>query len=256
MKNANKPRLSKILIFFCVIFLIGAKRELYLSPTEVTNMVLKSSLRYQKVQAEEKAIPLLQVEAMAFLDWRFFAQGDLRSTEQNTLNFFETPLERQNNAHFGVEKPFLTGTRFKWQYSLFHFDKDFTPEFKKISSSPSSAFRQEIRLEIEQDLWRNIFGYEDRTKLRTAVAQVSAQQLRLLEAKEDLILQAQKQFWMAYISQVSLKLKKEIKQDYKNLLTITKKKKALGYINPGEWEQIQAEWEKAQASSDFAKNRT
>ena len=271
-ETANKTSLRKLLIFFCVIFLIAAKhrsdtvlvpietkfssikkrqgtksdqQKRYLSPEAVIKMVLKTSLRYQKTQAEEKAIPLLQAEAMGFLDWRFFAQASLNSTEQNTLNFFESPLERQHNTHFGVEKPFLTGTRLKWRYSLLHFDKDFTLEFKKISSSPAITFRQKVSLEIEQDLWRNVFGYEDRLKLRTAVAQAEAQQLQLLEAKEDLILQALKQFWIAYVSQVSLKLKKNIKQDYESLLKWTKKKKALGYIKPGEWEQIQAEWEKA-----------
>ena len=220
--------------------------SLSLSPETVVQVVLESSLRYQKIQAEKKATPLLQAEALSFLDWHFFAQTRFKRTEQSTLNFFETPLEKNNNTGAGIEKQFLTGTRLKGMFSLFHFEKDFTPEFKKLSSSPPSAFRQNLSLEIEQDLWRNIFGYEDRIKLRIASAKTQIQQITLLEATEDLILQVLEQFWLAYVSQIALKLQKSKAKDYKSLFEWTKKKKSLSYIKPGELEQVQAEWEKAQ----------
>ena len=229
------------------------KISIYLSPKQVAQKVLNHSLRYQKVQAEEQASPKQQVEVMAFLDWQFFAQTHFNSQTQTPLQFFETSLEDKNQTITGIEKQFLTGTRFKGQYFFTHLEKDFTPEFKKISSAPSSTFKQGIKLEIEQDLWRNIFGYEDKIKIQIATAKTKALKIKLLEAKEDLILQALNQFWIAYISQVDLKLTKTKAQDYKTLFYLTKKKQALGYIKPGELTQIQAEWERAKQQMRWQK---
>ena len=82
-------------------------------------------------------------------------------------------------------------------------------------------------------------------KLKTAVAKVEQKRIKLIEEKEDLILKATRQFWLAYISYLSFKLKLEKKKDYTDLVRITKRKKDYGYLKPGELSQIQAEWEQA-----------
>ncbi len=206
--------------------------------------VLQNSLEYQKIKTEEKISEQNLIESEAFLDWRLFTQAHLNTQEQNTLNFFENPSQKNWSIVSGVEKKFLTGSSIKMRYSYLKFEKDFNPEFEKISSSPNVTFRQKVKLEVEQDMLKNIFGYADKMKLNIANTQAYAQNLKLLEKTEDLILQAIQQFWSTYTSWLSLKLKVAKKKDYGNLLRITRKKKTYGYVKPGELYQIQAEWEK------------
>ncbi len=234
-----------IALFFIIVIFSFSSHSLDLSQDLVIQKVLKGSLEYQKIQAHEKTIGKETAAAEAFLDWRFFLQADLNSQQQNTLNFFENPLQEQQRFLSGVEKKFITGTKVKLQYSVFQFEREFSPEFKKISSSPAATFRHTLGLEVEQDLFRNIFGYEDRLKLNIASHQSEVQRIKLLEETEDLILQVVQQFWKTYISYLSLKLKISKKKDYGNLARITKEKNKYGYVRPGELNQIKAEWEQA-----------
>ena len=241
--------------FFCFVFLkmVWANphfREqddsvLYLSQDLVIKVVLEDSLRYRQLQAEEQASSHILAVALSLLDWQLFFETRFDSKEQNTLSFFENPWETKHNTFFGLAKPFLTGTKVKLQYMFLQSKKDFNLDFKKVGSFPPVTFRPKIGLEVEQDLWRNIFGYEDRIKLNMATTKTEVQKIKFLEKKEGLILQALQQFWGAYVSQRVLKSKQSQKKDYENLLRITKSKTAYNYTKPGELAQIQAEWEKA-----------
>ena len=216
-----------------------------LSQDLVIQKILKDSLEYQKIQAHKKTIGKETAAAEAFLDWRFFLRADLSSQEQNTLSFFENPLQERQRFLSGLEKRFSTGTRIKLQYSLFHFEREFSPEFKRISSAPAATVQHKLGLEIEQDLLRNIFGHEDRLKLNIASYQAETQRIKLLEETEDLILRAIQQFWKTYISYLSLQLEISKEKDYRSLTQITKEKGKYGYLKPGELNQIRAEWEQA-----------
>ncbi len=233
---------SVISLFFSATPLFSY--SLSLSQNSVVKAVLQNSLEYQKIKTEQKASEQNLIESEAFLDWHLFAQARFNSEEQNTLNFFENPFQKSWTIFSGVEKKFLTGTYIKIQYSHFQFEKDFNPEFKKISTSPDTTFRQKLGLEVEQDILRNIFGYADRMRLNIANAQAISQNLKLLEKTEDLILQAIQQFWTTYISYLSLELKIAKKKDYNELARITKEKSQYGYVRPGELGQILAEQEK------------
>ena len=233
------------IVFLFITFLSVSSYSMDLSQDLVIQKVLNNSLEYQKIQAYEKTIGKEIAAAEEFLDWRFFLQADLSSQKQNTLNFFENPLQEQQRFLFGLEKKFSTGTQVKFQYSLFQFEREFSSEFKKISSPPTATFRHKMGLEMEQDILRNIFGYEDRLKLSIASHQTEVQKIKLLEETEDLILQSVQQFWKTYISYLSLQLKISKKKDYRDLARITKEKGKYGYLRPGELSQIRAEWEQA-----------
>ena len=172
-KSLNNKMKFKIKIFFTIVsftiaFFSPGSYSLTLSQDIVIKRVLKNSLEYQKIQSYEKTSEKTISDVSAFLDWRFFLQTEFNSQEQNTLNFFENPLQEQQTLTGGLEKRFLTGTQVKVRYSFLQFDREFNPEFKKISSSPANTFRHKLGLEIEQDLLRNIFGYQDRLKLDIA----------------------------------------------------------------------------------------
>ncbi len=234
---------SVLFLFFAIT--PGVSHSLNLSQQSVVRIILENSLEYKKIQSDEKARWIDTASAEAFLDWRFFLQADLNSREQNTLNFFENPLKETWTVSSGLKKAFLTGTHVKFQYSYLQMDTEFNPEFKKISNPPTATARQSLKWEVQQDLLRNIFGYEDRMKLNIAYARTEQKRIKLLEEKEDLILKAIQQFWLSYISHLSLQQKVLKKKDYADLFRITKQKKKYGYIRPGELSQIQAEWEKA-----------
>lgn len=216
-----------------------------ISQDTVIRKVLNNSLEYKKIQAHEETQLQGLGEAEAFLDWRFFINTAFNSKESNTLNVFENPLQEKIEILTGVEKRFFTGTKLKMQYLHFHIDREFTPEFKKISTSPPTTLTQRIEFSLEQDLLRNFFGYEDRIKLNIASMQSEKQKIKIQEDIEDLIIQSLEQFWHTYIHYLSLNLKILKKKDYKELTKITLRKNKHRYTKPGELSQIKAELEKA-----------
>ncbi|MYE07729.1 MAG: TolC family protein [Oligoflexia bacterium] len=238
-----------IIYLFYILFYIStlstSSHALTLSQDIVVIKVLENSLEYRKIQASETK-PLQNLAGVeAFLDWQFFVNADCVSQERNTLNIFENPFQEKCQILAGIGKSFLTGTHLKLQYSHIQQEREFTSAFKKINNSPNITFTQQLGLTVEQDLMRNIFGYEDRIRLNIASTQAEAYKLKLKEDTEDLILKAIRQFWLTYINHLSLKLKTSKKKDYAELAKITREKSKYGYIKPGELSQIQAEWERA-----------
>jgi len=234
-----------ILLLHSTALTLENNKKLNLSQKSVIQKILDKSLEYKKIQASSN-IPLQNLATQeAFLDWQLFSNLQFSSETQNTINFFENPSLKNTTFSTGVSKKFITGSLLLLQYSMVSLEREFTPEFKQISSSPANSVNQQLELQIEQDLIRNIFGYEDKIKLNIASLKVNNHNLKLLEQTEDLILQAIQFFWTTYTHYTSLQLKQSKKQDYQELLKITKNKNKYGYTKPGELSQIQAEWERA-----------
>ncbi|MDE0119765.1 MAG: TolC family protein [Bdellovibrionales bacterium] len=235
----------KFYVLFYICTFSTFSHALTLSQDIVVKKVLENSLEYQKIKASETKPMQNLASVEAFLDWQFFVNAGCESQERNTLNIFENPFQEKCQISSSIGKNFLTGTHLKIQYSHIQWEREFTSAFKKINNSPNTTFTQQLELIVEQDLIRNIFGYEDHIKLNIVSTQVEAHKLKLTEETEDLILQAIRQFWHTYIHHLSLKLKTSKKKDYADLAKITKEKSKYGYIKPGELNQIQAEWEQA-----------
>ena len=231
-------------MYFIVLFLLIPFFAFALNISEefAVQTALKNSLESKKIQSEQKSYNLVLSEAESFLDWQIFTQFDSKTKQQNTLNFFENPLQKNQNFSLGIDKYFLTGTNVLLLYSHIYSDRQFNTEFTKISDSPTTVFTQQIGLKIEQDI--SLFGYADRRRWNIARLKAEQQKLKLMEEKENLILKTVQQFWATYTQWLGLQLQITKQKDYRNLLRVTKEKNKYGYIKPGELYQIQAEWEK------------
>ena len=232
------------ILWFFIIFL-PFSHAVTLSQKWVLKKVLENSLEYQKIQSQKKALNTITSESLAFLDWNMFLESKLKKQIHTPLQFFETPQKEEFIISSGLQKKILTGTVFKIQYNYIQEDKEFTDQFKKISSTPTATWRDSVSLNLEQDLWRNFFGVEDRLKLKIATARQSIESIKLEEGTEALLLEALEQFWTAYVSFVSLNAKQSKQRDYAQLLSIIRKKSRYGKTRPGHLNQIQAEWEQA-----------
>ena len=237
-------KIIKVITLY-LILIPSFSYSLNISQDTVIKRILSDSLEHKKIQAHKEARLQDLVEAEAFLDWRFFINANFNSKESNTLSVFENPLQEKTELATGLEKKFFTGTKLKVQYLHFHIDREFTPEFKKFSPSPPTTLTQRVEFSLEQDLLRNFFGHEDRTRLNIATMQSETRKIKVQEDVEDLIIQSLEQFWRTYIHYLSLNLKISKKRDYKELTKITLRKNKHRYTKPGELSQIKAELEKA-----------
>ena len=203
--------------------------------------VLTNSLEHKKIQASETAELLPLLEAKTLLDWQFHTDFSKSYAEP-----FDLHISNQDTGQFSsyLQKPFLTGTQLKLEYLYTGIDKYSNAGAVATTPFPDIATAN-LNLRIEQDLVQNIFGVEDRAKMAIAHHQVELAQTRLMEERENLIIQAINQFWQTYISQLSLNLKSETLKDYKSLVKVTRSKKNYSYTRPGELNQILAELETA-----------
>ena len=221
------------LVFLWILGGVKPAAALTVSMHSYVKLVLAQSMEYKKIQAGKTAglEPLFQAKAV--LDWNLSSSWDFLQPVEAVKSIEPVSLFSSR-----LEKSFLTGTHINLQYS--YLAGEFSTA-KKLTDEKKHPFH----LGIEQDLMRNIFGYEDRTAMAKAQAQVELNHIKLMEETEDLIIQSIDRFWQAYISQLKLKLKRSTKKDYQDLMKITRSKKHYSYTRPGEWNQILAELEKA-----------
>ena len=262
MRKKNKHTFSGLFLIMIVCTLEAHSQvqseppPTVLSFDSVIRKVINQSLEYKKIKASKMAQLSYIVQAEAPFDWQLFSTIRFHSREQNTLYIFENPSQESWDWLMGVEKKLSTGTQLKIKSSYLYTDKTFSQEHKRLFTqnpssdqsrfirTPDTTARNALSLEIEQDLLRNIFGYEDRYRLQIARENLNRSQIQLKEKVEDLIIRATKQFWNTYLSEFSLNLKKSEKQDYQELTRLARKKHIYGYLRPGELNQIQAELER------------
>ncbi|WII71298.1 TolC family protein [Bdellovibrio sp. 22V] len=221
-----------------------APKEITLNQRTVAELVLKQGPRTKEVNLRYQQFRLDPVLVLANYDWNLTAETGfeydksasiLTSSSQNTAKY-----ERYRTTVL-LEKPFTTGTTLGLELSRLSQKV----ELDGFSSNPppSQQTLDSAGILLEQALLGNFFGVADRGTVNAAELTYQANNIARANELEDVVLEAIRQFWNTYVAQENFKEAVNSRDRYKKLVDAVKRKTSLGYSNPGDLPQVQAEFE-------------
>lgn len=219
-------------------------KEITLSQRTVAELVLKQGTKTQEVNLKYQQFRLGPAQALAAYDWRLSAESGFEYDKSVALL---TSFTQNNNKYeryktaVSLQKPFTTGTLLGLELNRLSQKADYDAFI--ANPPPSQQTLDSVGLTLEQSLLGNFFGASDRATVNAAELTYRANNVIRANELEDVVLQSIRLFWNAYVSQENFKEAVNSRDRYKKLVDAVKKKTSLGYSNPGDLPQVQAEFE-------------
>ena len=210
---------------------------------DVIQTALKQSYDSQIIESQKQSDDLIKAKAYAEYDFTAILKAQFPKDITSTNKFF-------TDYSYILQKKWITGSQTRMvychSYGISYCGSPFVGSFTPPSlTAPSSFYANKFSFQLEQGLLRNAFGREDRLKIKVAKSQYKAVLLSRKEDVKKLILTATQNFWNSYTAYTSWKQAQQQARYYKKLVRLTRKKKNLGHIVPGEIPQIQSQYERA-----------
>lgn len=222
----------------------SAPKEITLSQKTVAELVLKQGPKTQEVNLKYQQFRLSPIQTLSAYDWKLLAESGFEYDKSVSLL---TSFTQNNNKYerykttVSLQKPFTTGTFLGLELS--RLSQKATYDAFISNPPPSQQTLDLAGLTLEQSLLGNFLGAADRGNVNAVELTYQANNVTRANELEDVVLQSIRQFWNAYVSQENFKEAVKSRDRYKKLVDAVKKKTSLGYSNPGDLPQVQAEFE-------------
>jgi outer membrane protein TolC len=229
-----------ILVFFVTLPLLSQAAVVTLNPQLVAERVIKKSYLGREASLKADLSRLNYIKQLQVFDWNFRAETNREDSRFEP--FSGLPFNTGQNVMqttFNLQKNLATGTT---------VTVDFLRSSTEFDLSTGSILPRTVNIwnssiGLSQSLWRNYFGQSWRKSLNAQESLYEAAQLERLEDLENLILQGIQKYWTVVTAEASYKEAIETRNRYKTLLANVKRKQSVGFANPGELAQVQAELE-------------
>ncbi|WP_374035088.1 TolC family protein [Bdellovibrio bacteriovorus] len=221
-----------------------AKKEITLTQKDVAELVLKQGLKTKEVNLKYQQFRLTPALALSAYDWVLNAETGFEYDKSAGLLSNSTPVEAKYERYrttVGLKKPFTTGTTLGIELSRLSQQVEF--DSVVTNPPPGEQTLDSAGLLLEQALLGNFFGVADRGTVNAAELTYQAESINRANELEDVVLEAIRQFWNTYVAQENFKESVASRDRYKKLVDAVKRKTSLGYSNPGDLPQVQAEFE-------------
>lgn len=237
-----------------------APKEITLSQKDVAELVLKQGFKTKEVNLKYQQFRLNPALALSAYDWVLRAESGFEYDKSASILTSTNPVDAKYERYrttVALEKPFTTGTKLGLELSRLSQKVDF--DGVVTNPPPGEQTLDSAGLLLEQALLGNFFGVADRGTVNAAELTYQAESINRANELEDVVLDAIRQFWNTYVSQESFKEAVASRDRYKKLVDAVRRKTSLGYSNPGDLPQVQAEYEGREqrvktTSTEYLKN--
>lgn len=235
-------KLITLLLGALFVLPLQAVEKVKLTPQEVAERIIKDSKEAKLVnlQTEQQQFPVKQARAVH--EWHLQAQTNYKSDQAEKLSGLGNERDQTLDTSLGVTRRFGLGTELTFAAGRISQKSDLSTFSKSISQMPNQV-QDTITLQLAQPLLRNWGGKADRLQIQEQEEVYSSKLLDRLENLEDLLMSAMQLYWETYVNQENLKESTQSREAYEKLVQTVKHKTSLGYGNPGELTQVQAELE-------------
>jgi outer membrane protein TolC len=206
----------------------------------VAEQVLKNNYRSREVSLSVKVARIQLLRAEQVFDWQLQAEAYREDSRFEPFNGL--PFNRGQNVlsqSLNLQKLFATGTTLA--LSVLHTSTEF--DLTTGSVLPPTVNVWTSNISLTQSLWRNYFGQGSRNELKAQENLFEVAKLQRLEDLENVVLDGLRRFWALVVAQASLDEALRTKERYEQLLKNVRRKQSLGFTNPGELAQVEAELE-------------
>lgn len=210
---------------------------LNLSQKDVAETILRQGPKAREVayKYEQSKVPLLT--AQAAVNWNLLLESGQEVDKAENFGLLGDFKFERYKTTFALSKPLLTGTTLGVNYARTSQKSDVTGTANPQLTLDSLGFT------LEQTLWGNFLGAGTRASIAKAEFDYEATLSLRANELEDLVLEALRAFWNAYVAQENFRESLASRDRYEKLVAAVRRKTSLGYSAPGELSQVQAEYE-------------
>lgn len=234
--------------------------QITLSEKTIKELALKQGPKALEVRLKYQQFHLDPVKTRSAYDWNLIAETGFeydKSASLLTSGTSVSPKYERYRTTLSLQKPFTTGTLLGLEMNSLSQRVD--TSIYPANPPPSTQNLDSAGVILEQAILGNFFGIADRATVSAAELTYQANNVSLANELEDVVLEAIRQFWNTYVSQETYKEALNSRDRYKTLVDAVKKKTQLGYTNPGDLPQVQAEYETRDqrvktTTTDYKKN--
>ncbi len=221
--------------------------KMRLSPKDVAELVLKQGPATSLVNDEFVTTRFATATAFLPFDWKVELESGYEYDKGEAIDRANSigTTYKSTITDLALTKAFRTGTKFGVNYAQRSRDADYTlgsqqaPGFVQLPK----ASQGELGLTVEQSLLNNFFGVGDRATIRSAEKVYTAAGIDRLNKLEGVVLSALNDFWNAYVAETTFQEALASRDRFKSLVAQVRRKSSVGYANPGELAQAQADFE-------------
>lgn len=230
-----------IISTLCCSQVSAAANKIKLSPKELAERVLNKSQKAIQIHYKYKLFELTPYQTMANYDWKLVAEFGKEQDKNESFQITNSQFDRLK-SYLTVTKQFTSGT-------LLGLGVSRTSQNSEVFNSTTGAYTNSVGtldtfdISVEQSLLNNYFGVADRALVDSSQKTLQSQMLLKSGELQTLVLNTIKLYWNTYVAQENFKESVRSKERYEQLVNSVKRKTSLGYANPGELSQIQAELE-------------
>lgn len=261
-KDQTISSLNRIFLFLFFLLLFSQAgisadpKPLLLSQKDVTQLVITQSLKAKETTLKYQQMMLTPLQKLALYDWTFSADTGYEWDHSEGPGHSSTLTNQTYKSNVRLKKSLLTGTILNFEYSrnsLYANDAN-------ISAPKTSQYTNDLLgFSIEQNLWKNAFGIQDRAELEAAELTYQANVITKTADLQDLVLESLRLYWNTYVAQENFSEALAARDRYQRFVSELRKKTSYGYSNSYELFQVQAELENRElqiktSSLDYLKN--
>lgn len=216
-----------------------------LSQKDAAEMVLKQGAKTKEVNLQYLENRLAPAEALSHYDWNLTATSGYFYNRSETFSPFITPGSKyeQYQTDVFLKKPIATtGTLLGVEAHRLSQNAD-VPAGSSFTPTPSRQTQDIYGLTLEQPLLGNFFGRADRATVKAAETTFKSDDILRANDLQNVALDTIRQFWDTYVAQETFKEALASRDRTQKLLASVKNKSSLGYAQPGDLAQTQAQFE-------------
>lgn len=234
--------------------------EITLNQRTVAEQVLKTGPKAQEVNLKYQQYRLEPVRALSAYDWRLLLESgyeyDYLATLLSGGGISNKVKYERLRTTVSLQKPFTSGTLLGVEFN--RLSQKATNEGGGTITPVPEQTLDSAGLILEQAILGNFFGVADRGIVNAAELTYEANKIARADELEEVVLASIRQFWNAYVAQENFREASNSRDRYKQLVDAVRRKTSLGYSNPGDLPQVQAEFEAREqkvksASTDYLK---
>lgn len=226
-----------------------ARQKIKLSQKAVAETVLKQGHKVSETNLQFLQTRFEMAKAFKDYDWVLKSETGYQWDKLHTFSPRTVVGSSKKSwiSYLSLDKPIATtGTVFGFRYdrlseNSYYSSLSATDPLK--SNLPPSLVQDLFTFTIEQKLLNNSFGVADRAKLRAAEETFKAAEVTRTDSLQTVVLETIRAYWDAFVAKETFEEALASRERYKSLVGKIKNKTSLGYANPGELSQVQAEYE-------------
>jgi outer membrane protein TolC len=215
-----------------------------LSPREAAEVALKQSKEAKILDLNVRGLNYPTSLAKSALDWGVSLESYYEMSRFQNFQGTANPRDETIYSKMSLGKMFSSGTKFSFEGTRT------SVQSLLASSGTASLFNSQpqqtmdvVGIVFEQNLWKNFFGKSTSGTILAAELTEKAGLVIRDNQKQDIVLEALRKFWTAFVSKQSFQDQVEARDRYEKLVNIVGRKNKLGQASPGEYAQVQAELE-------------